>query len=72
MDERFMKVVLPAIMHTKWPKLRELKILGLGQYKGWQAMDRAKKWRLTKHLGEDVQVTVEDVTDKPCEAFLPS
>ena len=72
MDERFVKIVLPAIMRNKWPRLRELKIQGLGEYKGRQALNRMKKWRLMKHMGDGVQVVVEDVTEKPCVAFLPS
>lgn len=72
MDERFVKIVLPALMRTEWPRLRELKILGLGEWKGRQAMNRMKKWRLKKHMGQGVEIVVEDVTDKPCEMFLPS
>lgn len=69
MDERFVKIVLPALMRTEWPRLRELKILGLGEWKGRPAMNRMKKWRLKKHMGEGVEVMVEDVTEKPCELF---
>ncbi len=69
MDERFVKIVLPALMRTEWPRLRELKILGLGEWKGRPAMNRMKKWRLKKHMGEGVEVIVEDVTEKPCELF---
>ena len=72
MDEKFVKIVLPAIMRAKWPRLREMMIQGVGEYKGRQAINRMKMWRLKKHMGEGVHLVVEDVTERPCEGFLPS
>jgi len=71
MDERFIKIVLPAVMHNEWPRLKELKIVGLGGWKGRKAMDNLMKARLRKHLGVGVDIVVEDITDKPCDDFCP-
>lgn len=71
MDERFIKIVLPAFMHNEWPRLKELKIVGLGSWKGRRAMDNLMKARLRKHLGVEVDIVVEDITDKPCEEYCP-
>ncbi len=69
MDERFVRIVLPALMRTEWPRLRELRIVGLGEWNGKPAMTRIRKWRLKKHMGEGVKIVVEGVTDIPCEKF---
>lgn len=69
MDARFVEYVLPQLSDSNWPKLRELKIIGVGRACGKPAIDAPMKARLKKHLGKDVLIQYQEVADRPCEEF---
>ena len=69
MDQRFIDYVLPVLISTTWLSLRELNIIGVGSWQGEPTMDAPTKARLQKHLGSEVSVHYQDVSQRPCENF---
>ena len=72
MDERFVKHVLPVLMNTPWPFLKELNIIGVGKWRGKPAMDAPMKARLKKHLGSEVTIHYQDLPERPCVEYTGS
>ena len=69
MDEQFINSVLPVLMHAQWPALKDLKIIGVGKFRGKPAMDAPMKARLKRHLGRGVTVQYQEIPERPCEEF---
>lgn len=67
MDEYFIRHALPALMGGDWPKLREVRILGVGRWKNVPAMTEKKKQDLQNALGVNVTLIIKDEPDRPCE-----
>ena len=69
MDERFVSFVWPTLLENSWPKLKSLKIVGVGNWGKKQSITRFMKQRLRRHLGRDVEIIYELVSDNPCEEY---
>lgn len=69
MDERFVSLVWPTLLENSWPKLKSLKIVGVGNWGKNKAITRFMKQRLRRHLGRDVEIIYEPVSENPCEAY---
>lgn len=73
MDERFVSLVWPTLLESSWPKLKSLKIIGVGNWvDDWgrkQSITRFMKQRLRRRLGRDVEIIYVLASDNPCEEY---
>ena len=64
MDERFVRLLWPALFETQWPKLKSLKLIGVGNWGKRQSITPIMKAKLRKHLGSDVEIVYQLVSEK--------
>jgi hypothetical protein len=69
MDERFIRLVLPALMGGDWPRLQEVRIIGVGRWKDIPAMTEEMKHDLQNALGQNVTLIMKEKPERPCQAL---
>jgi len=70
MDERSMRLFLPALLAGNWVRLQRMEIRGVGRWRGVPALDEHSKGQIRCAVGSHVSLVLEEEPLRPCNKFL--